>query len=58
MYNSSPQYLDGDGNIRMCQLCKSVKILETGDWVLDTVLFVEPPENVVFEVCPKCSDKE
>jgi hypothetical protein len=58
MHNIDPRYLDDEGNIRMCQICKSVKVMKTESWILDTVLYVSPPENVVNEICTRCNKKD
>ena len=52
------QYVNENGEIKMCSSCRKVKSgKETVIWILDTILYVEPPENVSYETCPECTDK-
>jgi hypothetical protein len=58
MSDINPEYIDENGCIKMCPDCRNVKIANGPEkWVLDTVLYVNPPENAVLERCPDCIDK-
>jgi hypothetical protein len=59
MDNINPQYIDDNGQIKMCQACRKVKSVK-GElkWLLDTVLYVNPPKSVIFETCPDCLNTE
>ena len=52
------QYIDEHGEIKMCRSCRKVKSTkESVIWILDTILYVEPPEDVIYEVCPDCMNE-
>ena len=58
MRNTDPEYLDEDGYITMCKTCKCVQSVTNSEiWILDTNLYVKPPDNSRYVVCPKCSEK-
>ena len=58
MRNTNPEYLDEDGNITMCKTCKCIQsVIDSEIWILDTILYVEPPDNADYVICPKCSIK-
>ena len=58
MPNKYAHYLDENGEIKMCHVCRRVKAANENDmWILDTVLYVEPPEEVIYETCHQCLNK-
>ena len=49
MHDKYSQYVNEDGEIVMCSICRKVKAKKEADmWILDTVLYVEPPEFVIY----------
>jgi len=55
MTKISSKYLDKDDNVTMCQDCKQTRNLERNEWVLNTNFYVNPPDNVIYVVCDRCS---
>ncbi|MGB1799839.1 MAG: hypothetical protein ACPHLK_03300 [Gammaproteobacteria bacterium] len=59
MHSKLSQYADENNNIKMCNSCKRVKAAkEPYTWILDTILYVEPPDNVIYETCCECLENE
>ena len=58
MNDKYSHYVNENGEIKMCECCRRVKAVDDSDtWILDTVLYVEPPDNVIFETCNECLNK-
>ena len=54
--NDIQQYLDEDGVLHMCKLCRFILI--SGDpskKIMITNLAYNPPDDINFVVCDKCS---
>ena len=59
MHSKFSRYADENNNITMCKSCKKVKSAkEPYVWILDTILYVEPPDNVIYETCSECIESE
>ncbi len=56
MNDNNSRYIDENGQITMCGTCRKVKDDEL--WVLDTVLYVQQPDNVIYINCPDCFEKK
>jgi hypothetical protein len=58
MDNINSQYVDENGEIKMCNTCRRVKATkDETTWILDTILYVDPPENVIYQTCDNCLNK-
>lgn len=57
MHDKHSQYMDENGEVTMCESCKRVKDAKTDNWILDTILYVEPPDDVIYEICHECLNK-
>jgi hypothetical protein len=55
MKNINPDYLCDDDNIRMCMSCRRIKNFKISEWILDTILYTDVPDNVTYILCDECS---
>ena len=49
------EYLDEDGVLHMCKVCRFVHIAgDPSNKIMITNLYSNPPDNTNFVVCPEC----
>lgn len=49
------QYLDEDGVLHMCKICRFVHIAgNPAEKIMITYLFRDPPEDTNYVLCPEC----
>ena len=49
------EYLDEDGVLRMCKICRFIHIAgDPNNKVMITYFISDPPEETQFVVCPEC----
>lgn len=59
MHSKFSQYADENNNIKMCKFCRRVKAAKAPySWVFDTIFYVEPPDNVIYETCYECLESK